>query len=143
VEPLFRSLSPCTAQHRPFPLLRPTSTPPTGCPRDGSPHQALGRAGRLQHQPLLPSDKGFVAQTSDVASGRTAPMNDAQRREEERRVPLEVHQHIKHDKRGILSMARHSESMFTSFRFFTGASIAVIAIHAYLPKRPPPHPVRS
>lgn len=48
--------------------------------------------------PLPPPqvDRGFVAQTADVPSGRTAPMSAEQRQVAERKVPLEVLPDIKH-----------------------------------------------
>lgn len=49
-------------------------------------------------------DKGFVAQVADVANGRSAPMNEEQRREAEKTVVGEFSQ-VKHV-RGILSMGR-------------------------------------
>lgn len=56
-------------------------------------------------------DKGFVAQTADIPGGRIAPLSPLQREVAERHVPLEVHPDVKHDKRGILSMARHDGAL--------------------------------
>lgn len=65
-----------------------------------------------------------MAQTADVPGGRTAPMNGVQRNEAELTVPLEVRADAKHDKRGILSMARHSDpnSGGSSFSILLGAA---------------------
>lgn len=49
-------------------------------------------------------DKGFVAQVADVVGGRTAPMNEEQRKEAEKTVVGEFSK-VKHV-RGILSMGR-------------------------------------
>lgn len=49
-------------------------------------------------------DKGFVAQVADVMGGRSAPMNDEQRREAKKTVVGEFSD-VKHV-RGILSMGR-------------------------------------
>lgn len=49
-------------------------------------------------------DKGFVAQVADVSSGRTAPMNEVQRREADKTI-LGEFSDVKHV-RGILSMGR-------------------------------------
>lgn len=49
-------------------------------------------------------DKGFVAQVADVDGGRTAPMNEEQRVEAEKKVVGEFSD-VKHV-RGILSMGR-------------------------------------
>ena len=54
-------------------------------------------------------DAGFVAQVADVRGGRSARMDDVQEEAASRTVPLEVHTDIKHDRRGLLSMARHSD----------------------------------
>lgn len=49
-------------------------------------------------------DKGFVAQVADVVGGRSAPMNEEQRKEAEKTVIGEFSS-VKHV-RGILSMGR-------------------------------------
>jgi hypothetical protein len=49
-------------------------------------------------------DKGFVAQVADVVGGRTAPMNEEQKKEAEKTVVGEFSS-VKHV-RGILSMGR-------------------------------------
>lgn len=54
-------------------------------------------------------DKGFVAQVADVASGRTQALNGLQRKYASKTVPLEVHQSLKHDAAGILSLARSDD----------------------------------
>lgn len=53
-------------------------------------------------------DKGFVAQTADVASGRRHRMSAALAAIAKANVPLEVDPHVKHLP-GVLSMARHDD----------------------------------
>ncbi|KAM0044199.1 putative peptidylprolyl isomerase [Helianthus debilis subsp. tardiflorus] len=55
----------------------------------------------------LMMDKGFVAQVADVAGGRTAPLNEEQRKEAEKTIKGEFSD-VKHV-RGILSMGRYSD----------------------------------
>ncbi|EFN51705.1 hypothetical protein CHLNCDRAFT_13084, partial [Chlorella variabilis] len=54
-------------------------------------------------------DKGFVAQVADISGGRLAPMSRMQQEVATRHVPLELHPDVKHDRRGILSMARNDD----------------------------------
>jgi len=54
-------------------------------------------------------DKNFVAQVADITGGRSTPPDERQRELDLERVPLEVHPELKHHKRGLLSMARHSD----------------------------------
>ncbi|KAE8729985.1 Peptidyl-prolyl cis-trans isomerase CYP23 [Hibiscus syriacus] len=65
-------------------------------------------------------DKGFVAQVADVAGGRSAPMNEEQRREAEKTIVGEFSD-VKHV-RGILSMGRYSDpdSAQSSFSILLG-----------------------
>ncbi|NP_001353939.1 Peptidyl-prolyl cis-trans isomerase CYP23 precursor [Zea mays] len=67
-------------------------------------------------------DKGFVAQVADVMSGRTAPMNEEQKKEAEKTIVGEFSS-VKHV-RGILSMGRHSDpdSAGSSFSILLGNS---------------------
>ncbi|XP_078441414.1 cyclophilin-like peptidyl-prolyl cis-trans isomerase family protein [Wolffia australiana] len=67
----------------------------------------LVRLGCYNTNHFFRVDKGFVAQVADVAGGRSAPMNDAQRIEAEKTVVGEFSS-VKHV-RGILSMGRHSD----------------------------------
>ncbi|KAK9812941.1 hypothetical protein WJX72_006104 [[Myrmecia] bisecta] len=69
----------------------------------------LGQLGGYNTNHFFRVDKGFVAQTADVANGRAIAMDDRQAAEESKHVPLEVKEHVKHDQRGLLSMARHDE----------------------------------
>ncbi|KAK9788704.1 hypothetical protein WJX73_001257 [Symbiochloris irregularis] len=69
----------------------------------------LARLGGYNSNHFFRVDKGFVAQTADVASGRTQALNAQQKAEEEKRVPLEVRKDVKHDRRGLLSMARYDD----------------------------------
>lgn len=48
-----------------------------------------------------------MAQLADVVGGRQAPLDATQQKEADKKVPLEVTSEVKHDKRGILSMARY------------------------------------
>jgi len=69
----------------------------------------LGELGAYNTNHFFRVDKGFVAQTADVLGGRTAPLDNMQRQEAEKHVPLELMPKVKHNKRGILSMARHND----------------------------------
>ncbi|TXG56473.1 hypothetical protein EZV62_017786 [Acer yangbiense] len=62
----------------------------------------LVRLGGYNTNHFFRVDKGFVAQVADVASGRSAPMNEEQRREAEKTIVGEFSD-VKHV-RGILSM---------------------------------------
>lgn len=50
-------------------------------------------------------DKGFVAQTAEVAYGRTLPLNEQQKAIASKKIPLEVVEGVKHHA-GVLSMGR-------------------------------------
>ncbi|GJN04827.1 hypothetical protein PR202_ga22402 [Eleusine coracana subsp. coracana] len=65
-------------------------------------------------------DKGFVAQVAAVVGGRTAPMNEEQKKEAEKTVVGEFSS-VKHV-RGILSMGRYSDpdSASSSFSILLG-----------------------
>lgn len=67
----------------------------------------LGELGAYNTNHFFRVDRGFVAQTADVLGGRRAPLDALQREVAGRTVPLEVVEGVKHDRRGILSMARH------------------------------------
>ena len=69
---------------------------------------ALFRSGCYNSDQFFRVDKGFVAQVSDVVSGRLAPLSPLQREEAERAVPLEVVTGVQHHA-GTLSMARHAD----------------------------------
>ncbi|GAB4817063.1 hypothetical protein N2152v2_004109 [Parachlorella kessleri] len=69
----------------------------------------LGELGAYNTNHFFRVDKGFVAQTADVLSGRKAPLNALQKLVAGETVPLEAVDGVKHDKRGILSMARHAD----------------------------------
>ena len=53
--------------------------------------------------------KGFVAQIADVIGGRTLSLDESQAGAASLTVPLEVHKSLKHDRKGILSMARQED----------------------------------
>lgn len=55
-----------------------------------------------------------MAQVADILGGRTAPMSALQQSVAARTLPLEVHPDVKHDKRGILSMARNDGATLCS-----------------------------
>lgn len=54
-------------------------------------------------------DKNFVAQTAAVVGGRLQALNTQQQEEAQKTVPLEVREDIKHERRGLLSMARYDD----------------------------------
>ncbi|KAK3223083.1 hypothetical protein Dsin_010108 [Dipteronia sinensis] len=80
----------------------------------------LVRLGGYNTNHFFRVDKGFVAQVADVASGRSAPMNEEQRREAEKTIVGEFSD-VKHV-RGILSMGRYSDpnSAQSSFSMLLG-----------------------
>lgn len=69
---------------------------------------SLLRSGCYNSNQFFRVDKGFVAQVSDVVSGRLTPLSPRQREEAERSVPLEAVQGVRHHA-GTLSMARHAD----------------------------------
>ena len=69
---------------------------------------ALMRSGAYNSNHFFRVDKGFVAQTADIISGRQAPLPPMLKAEAEKSVPLEVTETAKHHL-GTLSMARHSD----------------------------------
>lgn len=69
----------------------------------------LGELGCYTSNHFFRIDKGFVAQTADILGGRTIRLNDVQQAEANKHVPLEVRKDVKHDRRGVLSMARSSD----------------------------------
>mmetsp|Transcript_33068 Transcript_33068/g.83955 ORF Transcript_33068/g.83955 Transcript_33068/m.83955 type:complete len:233 (-) Transcript_33068:68-766(-) len=66
-------------------------------------------------------DKGFVAQTADVTSGRQLPLNAQQQEHASKTVPLEVKEGVKHHA-GVLSMGRYEDpnSGTSSFSILLG-----------------------
>ncbi|KAK8447974.1 hypothetical protein SEVIR_8G189900v4 [Setaria viridis] len=80
----------------------------------------LVRLGCYNTNHIFRVDKGFVAQVAAVVGGRTAPMNEEQKREAEKTIVGEFSS-VKHV-RGILSMGRHSDpdSGGSSFSFLLG-----------------------
>ncbi|XP_050203900.1 peptidyl-prolyl cis-trans isomerase CYP23 isoform X2 [Mercurialis annua] len=80
----------------------------------------LVRLGCYNTNHFFRVDKGFVAQVADVVGGRSAPMNEVQRREAEKTVIGEFSK-VKHV-RGILSMGRYSDpnSASSSFSMLLG-----------------------
>eukprot|EP01025_Chloroclados_australasicus_P020046 TRINITY_DN21081_c0_g1_i1.p1 TRINITY_DN21081_c0_g1~~TRINITY_DN21081_c0_g1_i1.p1 ORF type:complete len:245 (-),score=19.74 TRINITY_DN21081_c0_g1_i1:445-1179(-) len=68
----------------------------------------LIRMGCYNSNHFFRVDKGFVAQTQDVASGRLVPLSPVQRKQATKTVPLEVKSGVKHHA-GTLSMARMSD----------------------------------
>lgn len=89
---------------------RPPVCPPApilqAAPKTVEHIKRCGELGLYNTNHFFRVDKGFVAQTADILGGRSAPMNKMQREVASRHVPLEVHADVKHDKRGILSMAK-------------------------------------
>ncbi|XP_024021371.1 peptidyl-prolyl cis-trans isomerase CYP23 [Morus notabilis] len=80
----------------------------------------LVRLGCYNTNHFFRVDKGFVAQVADVSGGRSAPMNEEQRKEAEKKVIGEFSQ-VKHV-RGILSMGRYEDpnSAQSSFSILLG-----------------------
>ncbi|XP_050375213.1 peptidyl-prolyl cis-trans isomerase CYP23 [Argentina anserina] len=80
----------------------------------------LVRLGCYNTNHFFRVDKGFVAQVADVASGRSAPMNELQRQEAVKTVVGEFSD-VKHV-RGILSMGRYEDpnSAASSFSMLLG-----------------------
>ncbi|KAJ0447016.1 putative peptidylprolyl isomerase [Helianthus annuus] len=80
----------------------------------------LVRLGCYNTNHFFRVDKGFVAQVADVSGGRTAPMNEEQRKEAEKTIKGEFSD-VKHV-RGILSMGRYSDpdSAQSSFSMLLG-----------------------
>ncbi|KAK7828559.1 peptidyl-prolyl cis-trans isomerase CYP23 [Quercus suber] len=80
----------------------------------------LVRLGCYNTNHFFRVDKGFVAQVADVVGGRTAPMNEEQRREGEKTVVGEFSD-VKHVK-GVLSMGRFEDpnSAQSSFSMLLG-----------------------
>ncbi|EEF42161.1 peptidyl-prolyl cis-trans isomerase CYP23 [Ricinus communis] len=80
----------------------------------------LVRLGCYNTNHFFRVDKGFVAQVADVVGGRSAPMNEEQRKEAQKTVIGEF-SHVKHV-RGILSMGRYSDpnSASSSFSILLG-----------------------
>ncbi|KAI3714274.1 hypothetical protein L1987_72871 [Smallanthus sonchifolius] len=80
----------------------------------------LVRLGCYNTNHFFRVDKGFVAQVADVSGGRTAPMNEEQRKEAEKTIKGEFSD-VKH-LRGILSMGRYSDpdSAQSSFSMLLG-----------------------
>ncbi|XP_054823384.1 peptidyl-prolyl cis-trans isomerase CYP23 isoform X2 [Prosopis cineraria] len=80
---------------------------PTVAPKTVDHIFKLVRLGCYNTNHFFRVDKGFVAQVADVMGGRSAPMNEEQKREAEKTVVGEFSQ-VKHV-RGILSMGRYSD----------------------------------
>ncbi|RYR58657.1 hypothetical protein Ahy_A05g024539 isoform B [Arachis hypogaea] len=77
---------------------------PTVAPKTVDHIFKLVRLGGYNTNHFFRVDKGFVAQVADVMGGRSAPMNEEQRKEAEKTVVGEFSE-VKHV-RGILSMGR-------------------------------------
>ncbi|CAI8587859.1 unnamed protein product [Vicia faba] len=95
---------------------------PTVAPKTVDHIFRLVRLGGYNTNHFFRVDKGFVAQVADVANGRSAPMNEEQRRVAEKTVVGEFSE-VKHV-RGILSMGRHDDpdSGGSSFSMLLGNS---------------------
>ncbi|KAJ6355822.1 hypothetical protein OIU78_004034 [Salix suchowensis] len=80
----------------------------------------LVRLGCYNTNHFFRVDKGFVAQVADVVGGRSAPMNEEQRKEAKKTVAGEFSD-VKHV-RGILSMGRYDDpnSAQSSFSMLLG-----------------------
>ncbi|KAI8527314.1 hypothetical protein RHMOL_Rhmol12G0066100 [Rhododendron molle] len=93
---------------------------PTVAPQTVNHIFKLVRLGCYNTNHFFRVDKGFVAQVADVVGGRTAPMNEEQKVEAEKKVVGEFSD-VKHV-RGILSMGRYSDpnSAQSSFSMLLG-----------------------
>ncbi|KAL5123253.1 Peptidyl-prolyl cis-trans isomerase CYP23 [Glycine soja] len=93
---------------------------PTVAPKTVDHIYKLVRLGGYNTNHFFRVDKGFVAQVADVANGRSAPMNEEQRREAVKTVVGEFTE-VKHV-RGILSMGRYDDpdSASSSFSILLG-----------------------
>lgn len=102
---------PCAATEG-RPDTGPSSSPPLFCQVAPvtAPHiRKLMEMGCYNTNLFFRVDKGFVAQVDAVTRGRLAKLDQWQRVEAEKKVPLEVVKEVKHNKRGILSMGRYSD----------------------------------
>mmetsp|Transcript_4018 Transcript_4018/g.6599 ORF Transcript_4018/g.6599 Transcript_4018/m.6599 type:complete len:249 (+) Transcript_4018:97-843(+) len=68
----------------------------------------LVQLGLYESNQIFRVDKGFVAQTSDVVSGRLLALNPQQQEFASKQVPLEVKEGVKHHE-GVLSMGRYED----------------------------------
>ncbi|ESQ34334.1 hypothetical protein EUTSA_v10008695mg [Eutrema salsugineum] len=93
---------------------------PTVAPKTVDHIFKLVRLGGYNTNHFFRVDKGFVAQVADVANGRSAPMNEEQRKEAEKTIVGEFSD-VKHV-RGILSMGRYEDpnSAQSSFSMLLG-----------------------
>lgn len=66
----------------------------------------LAKLGAYNTVSFFRVDRGFVAQCTDIVGNRKLPLDKLQEAEALKKVPLEVQPDAKHDRRGILSMAR-------------------------------------
>jgi len=84
----------------------------------------LGDLGAYNSVDFFRVDSGFVAQVSEITSAREVPLDPIQTAEAEKRVPLEVLPEVKHERVGILSMARSDDpnSGGSSFSILLGAA---------------------
>ncbi|CAL0315171.1 unnamed protein product [Lupinus luteus] len=95
---------------------------PTVAPKTVDHIFKLVRLGGYNTNHFFRVDKGFVAQVADVMGGRSAPMNEEQRKEAEKTVVGEFSE-VKHV-RGILSMGRYDDpdSGSSSFSMLLGSA---------------------
>ncbi|MED6168956.1 cytochrome P450 monooxygenase 23 [Stylosanthes scabra] len=93
---------------------------PTVAPKTVDHIFKLVRLGGYNTNHFFRVDKGFVAQVADVMGGRSAPMNEEQRKEAQKTVVGEFSE-VKHV-RGILSMGRYEDpdSGSSSFSILLG-----------------------
>jgi cyclophilin family peptidyl-prolyl cis-trans isomerase len=83
---------------------------PKAAPRTTELVTRLLELGMYNSNHFFRVDKGFVAQVASVDSGRLFQrMNDEQAEWAGKTVPLEVHPELKHDRAGLLSLARHDD----------------------------------
>lgn len=99
---------------------------------DHSHHRPLGdlssptpsKKKKKQGDHFFRVDRGFVAQTADVLSGRTVGLDARQAAAAAVTLPLETSPAARHTRRGLLSLARHDDphSGGSSFSIMLGAA---------------------
>jgi cyclophilin family peptidyl-prolyl cis-trans isomerase len=92
-------------------------------PKTASHIMKLFQLGCYNSNHFFRVDRGFVAQTADVVSGRLVPLSPIQQGEAAVTVPLEVTPDVRHTE-GVLSMARTSDpnSGGSSFSILLGSA---------------------
>ena len=82
---------------------------PRAAPKTTALITELLRLGCYNTNHFFRVDKGFVAQVAGVEGNVLYELNEEQRKYARQTVPLEVHAELKHDRAGLLSLARHDD----------------------------------